>query len=163
MKVPHGLKEIVDRFGDPSKFALPDGTLSPTWEKLNIVRVELPEPLRLDFLPGDNEPFVTRVACHKGIADVLRETLEKVHGLGLWAGLGGYSGGFAWRPQRDSNKLSTHAWGIGLDFGGSRDPLGDTLVDMPPSIVEVFDSYGFTWGGRWKRTDAMHFQFASDY
>ena len=36
---------------------------------------------------------------------------------------------------------------------------------LVPGIVKVFESFGFTWGGRWsgRGKDPMHFQFCSGY
>lgn len=167
MGAPNGLDEIVRMFGDPRQFVLPDGGLSPAWERNYIVRIPLPEPLMLDFGPATKEPMVSQVTVHKKLADRLSEALELVYENGLWEQLGGYSGGFAWRPARGTRKVSTHAWGIAWDFGASRDPLGDAPggpdPEMPLEIVRIFESLDFTWGGRWARPDQMHFQFAKGY
>lgn len=168
VKRPHGLKEIVATFGDPRKYVTPDdGRLSSAWERNHIVRIELPAPLRLDFVKGENEPMVCKITAHALIAGLLKKTLQEVYDKGLWDGLSGYSGGFAWRPMRGKSTVSTHAWGIAWDFGASRDPLGDKPggpdPDMPMEIVEIFEKNGFVWGGRWSRADQMHFQYASGY
>lgn len=167
MRPPDGLKELVEQFGDPRRYLLPDGTLSPAWERKHIRRISLPEPLVLDLLPGDDEPTVSMITCNVAITDILQETLTDLHKRGLWQQLGGYSGGFNFRKQRTGSKLSLHAWGLAWDFGASRDPLGDRPggpdEDMPLAVVEVWEAHGFTWGGRWARADQMHFQWCRNY
>lgn len=167
MNRPNGIKEIVAEFGDPRKYVLPDGTLSNAWERNNIVRIDLPAPLRLDFVKGEDEPLVTKITVHKRIAQILKAALVEIYEAGLWNRLGGYSGGFAWRPIRGKNTVSTHAWGIAWDFGASRDPLGDKPggpdEDMPLEIVAIMERHGFVWGGRWSRADQMHFQYCTGY
>jgi hypothetical protein len=167
LKCPSGLDEIVATFGNPQSYLRSDGTLSPSWERKQIVRVELPAPLKLDFVEGDDEPFVTKITAHRLIAPLLSACLAEVFSAGLWDQLVGYSGGFAWRPIRGKRRVSTHAWGIAWDFGASRDPLGDKPggddPDMPLEIVNIFRKHGFVWGGDWARADQMHFQFAENY
>lgn len=168
IKRPDGFDEIIRTFGDPRKYITPDGGLSNKWERQHMIRVKLPAPLRLDFVPGEDEPLVTKITTHKLVAPLILDTLAAVHDAGLWDGLGGYSGGFAWRPIRGkSRSISTHAWGIAWDFGASRDKLGDKPggpdADMPIEIVDIFEKFGFIWGGRWNRADQMHFQYASGY
>lgn len=163
-KAPHGIVEILRTFGDPREYLQDTGTLSPDWEKDMIVRIPLPYPLHLDFSVEDkDEPIVKRITAHKKVAGNLQKALQEVYDAGLWCDLGGYSGGFAWRPIRGKKAISTHAWGIAWDFGASRDPLGDEKIDMPKAVVDIFKANGFTWGGDFERKDAMHFQFASGY
>lgn len=167
---PRNYTELVGSFGNPLDFLRPDGTLAPTWERRQIVRVDLPAPLRLDFRAGDDEPTVTRITAHRWASGAVESALKDLHDAGLWSGLVGYSGGFVFRPQRNSKRLSLHAWGLAWDFGASRDPLGDKPgiedrpgdEDMPMDIVAIMEEHGFTWGGRWNRADQMHFQWAHE-
>lgn len=161
-KAPHGIDEVLNTFGDIRKYILDTGTISPNWEFQNIVRISLPAPLKLDLSVTDNdEPVVRRITCHRLVADNLTKVLKEVLDAGLWCDLGGYSGGYIFRPIRGSNKISMHSFGIAWDWGASRDLLGDTKIDMPKKIVDIFKANGFTWGGDFARKDAMHFQYAS--
>ena len=53
----------------------------------------------------------------------------------------------------------TNATGTGnaVDLNVSTNQLG-TEGDMPPRIVEIFERWGFVWGGDWSRPDPMHFE-----
>ena len=75
-----------------------------------------------------------------------------------------YGGCFNFRAKRSGSKLSTHAWGIAIDLNPETNGMGRD-GDMPAGIVRVFESFGFTWGGRWSGAgkDPMHFQFCSGY
>lgn len=56
---------------------------------------------------------------------------------------------------------STHSWAIAFDVDPS-DNMANTNGNLPDWIVEVFEGWGFFWGGRWKKyIDPMHFQFMS--
>lgn len=71
------------------------------------------------------------------------------------------SWGFACRSIRGSKRPSNHSWGLAVDLNARSNPMGSRLVtDIPARVVVLWESYGFTWGGRWKkRPDAMHFEF----
>jgi hypothetical protein len=77
-------------------------------------------------------------------------------------------GCFAPRNKRVNGDLSTHSWGISVDINADSNPLAATVgaplvTDLPDTWVATIESIGWNWGGRWKRPDAMHFQFASGY
>ena len=46
--------------------------------------------------------------------------------------------------------ISRHAWGIAIDI--------NTKSGYPTRIVEIFNSWGFAWGGTWTSPDEMHFE-----
>lgn len=63
--------------------------------------------------------------------------------------------------------LSTHAFGISVDINWDENCNGCSNYTMPMEIVDIFESYGFRWGGRYKsifgsRIDAMHFEYMYD-
>jgi hypothetical protein len=70
--------------------------------------------------------------------------------------------GVVMAEMRAASKLSTHAWGIGLDINVKQNPLR-ARPKMDPRIVAIFRDHGFKWGGDWSRPDGMHFQFATGY
>jgi len=55
-----------------------------------------------------------------------------------------------------------HSFGAALDLNAETNQLG-TPGDMDAGLVQLFEACGWTWGGRWKRSDPMHFQFGSGY
>ena len=82
------------------------------------------------------------------------------------------SGTFYWRKVRGANRLSAHSYGIAIDIGEgyndywlwSNKGAGELKKisyknRMPMEIVEIFEKYGFIWGGRWYHYDTMHFEY----
>lgn len=154
---PSGLAAVVARFGDPRAYLRTDGTLSPGWESKYIIRVPLPHPTPLAWSP---ETLVSRVAVHRDIADLTRETFAAIDDAGLWAKLGPYGGGYAPRMKRGAASPSLHSWGIAFDWSPSRYPLGSTRR-FPAAVVDVWRSFGWIYGGDFRgRKDPMHWQFA---
>lgn len=63
--------------------------------------------------------------------------------------------------------LSAHSFGIAVDINWDENCNGCSSFTMPMEIVEIFESYGFRWGGRYKsvfgsRIDPMHFEYMYD-
>lgn len=63
--------------------------------------------------------------------------------------------------------LSTHAFGISVDINWDENCNGCSTFTIPMEIVDIFESYGFRWGGRYKSIfgstiDPMHFEFLYD-
>lgn len=67
--------------------------------------------------------------------------------------------GYANRPVRGRQNPSNHSWGLAFDIDATQYPMG-TRSNPPRWIIDLIESYGFEWGGRWKRPDPMHFEFA---
>ncbi len=158
--VPHGLDEIRHTFGDIRPYIRPDGTLRPEWERHNLAQAVLPDPVPLSWAP---ETKVGTIRCHRLLVPVYEQVFRDIFEHGLWGQIREYGGCFNFRPQRGSSKkLSLHAWGVAIDLNPSTNQLG-TLGEMHPGVVVAFESSGFEWGGRWERTDPMHFQRATGY
>lgn len=82
------------------------------------------------------------------------------------------SGTFYWRNVRGANRLSAHSYGIAIDIGvdnsdywlwknkNATETQKITYQNrIPLEIAEIFEKYGFVWGGRWYHYDTMHFEY----
>ncbi len=65
-----------------------------------------------------------------------------------------------------TNTASYHTWAVALDFDPAHNPQYKQWNELNPEkrvpmeFVEIMESLGFEWGGRWSgKPDAMHFQF----
>ena len=156
---PHGFEAIKATFGDPSAFMRDDGTEDPRWQAQYIVRVPLPFPI-----PYDSRTMLTRLACHKLVAPLFVAVFTDIANKGLKSSVKSCGGVFNWRMKRGQAKPSTHTWAIAIDLNVSTNAMG-SAGDMDPRLVELFESYGFVWGGRWSgaNKDPMHFQYCSGY
>lgn len=158
MKPPRGQDEIRKLYGDPRPFVKDDGTISPIWEA-RMTTLEMPTPLPLGW---DKSQYATRVRINQAIVDVLKDVFAELEFSGLWARLKTYDGGYTWRMQRGGTKISMHGYGGAVDFDAKWNGLG-AEPQMDRDVVSVFEHNGWTWGGRWKRPDGMHFQFGRGY
>lgn len=79
---------------------------------------------------------------------------------------------FYWRKVRGANRQSSHSYGIALDIGVTYSnywlwtyprALETTQIKyinrFPEKIAQIFEKYGFIWGGRWYHFDTMHFEY----
>lgn len=76
-------------------------------------------------------------------------------------------GTFNWRDVADTNRLSTHSFGIAIDINSAYSDYWKWSADggvkyrnqIPMEIVKIFEKYGFIWGGKWYHYDTMHFEY----
>ena len=84
------------------------------------------------------------------------------------------AGAFHWRTIKGTSRLSVHSFGAAIDIGvkysnywkwtlkvhGS-DQRGMIPYknNFPQEIIEIFQRYGFIWGGWWYHHDTMHFEY----
>lgn len=109
-------------------------------------------------------PLIGEVTCHRLMIPQLSAALGEIEQTGL-AGLiraDDYGGCYVPRfIDRDpSLPLSMHAFGLAADINVSTNLLG-TRGDQDPRVVEIFEKWGFAWGGHWDRPDPMHFELSS--
>ena len=119
-------------------------TTEPEWREENIQNKRMP-------ILG-----ITR--CHRlmweplegALNQILEEGLEEYLIIEEWKSSGG-----CYAPRRINRfdaggSISRHAWGIAIDI--------NTKSSYPPRIVEIFNDWGFAWGGTWTSPDEMHFE-----
>ena len=119
-------------------------TTEPEWREENIQNKRMP-------ILG-----ITR--CHRlmweplegALNQILEEGLEKYLSIEEWR-----SSGWCYAPRRINRfeaggSISRHAWGIAIDI--------NTKSGYPPRVVEIFNDWGFAWGGTWTSPDEMHFE-----
>ena len=119
-------------------------TTEPEWREENIQNKRMP-------ILG-----ITR--CHRLMWEPLEGALNQI----LEEGLAEYliieewkSSGGCYAPRRINRfdaggSISRHAWGIAIDI--------NTKSGYPPRVVEIFNDWGFAWGGTWTSPDEMHFE-----
>ena len=137
---------VKNYFGD-FQIKEKDGTwiiVEPAWRNENIQRKEM--------------PIIGRATCNKIMWKPLLGALNQVIDEGLENTL--YkeefqkSGG-CYAPRRINRfnaggSISRHAWGIAIDI--------NVKSGYHPRVVEIFNKWGFAWGGTWTSPDEMHFE-----
>lgn len=108
-----------------------------------------------------------------GVADSLKKVKQTLESLNKYETYMTNSSSFNWRKVRGTtNRMSAHSYGIAIDINICNSDYWvwkypnareiDTIEyvsRIPMEIVEVFEKYGFIWGGRWYHFDTMHFEF----
>lgn len=111
-----------------------------------------------------NVPMLGRVQCHKAMFTQLAAALAEIQEAGLSASIKPEQYGGCYVPRfvaRDGSRpISMHAWGLAIDINTSDNPQGER-PKMDPKVVEIFEKWGFRWGGRWSPPDGHHFELAA--
>lgn len=81
-------------------------------------------------------------------------------------------GTFVWRKISGTNRQSMHSFGMTVDINTTysdywqwnckcknEDAVLKYENRIPQIIVDVFEKYGFIWGGKWYHYDTMHFEY----
>ena len=119
-------------------------TTQPSWRQENIQQKRM--------------PIIGLTVCHRLMWEPLEGALNQILAEGLEDTLSieefRTSGG-CYAPRRINRfdaggSISRHAWGIAIDI--------NTKSSYPPRVVEIFNDWGFAWGGTWTSPDEMHFE-----
>jgi D-alanyl-D-alanine carboxypeptidase len=81
-------------------------------------------------------------------------------------------GTFTWRNINGTNRHSMHSFGMTIDINtaysdywqwsckcANEDAAITYKNRIPQVIVDIFEKYGFIWGGKWCHFDTMHFEY----
>lgn len=140
-----------------------NGRPDPEWERANLVRIAPPYPM---FWAWNGAPVRT-ISIHKRCADSLERCLSRIGNAFSEQDrkrfcLDECGGAYNFRPMRGGMALSVHSWGAAIDIAPKLNWLGRPYNPshgmMPLRAVQIFSEEGWSWGGLWKRADAMHFQ-----
>jgi hypothetical protein len=124
-------------------------------------------------------PGTTRtISVHSTLAPIVDRCLHDTASLGYRLDEVDDEGGYVRRPMvtpsgRWTSTPSNHSWGTALDLNWLRNPMSTSQVitDIPPAVAELWEEWGFNWGGRWLTNggalaDAMlclHFEYALSF
>jgi len=149
--IPKSSQDVIKTFGKIEYRDLTNGNIKITndWAKDNIVKIDL--------------PIVRKKWIHKKLINAFTDALNLIEEHGLANKI--YQFG-TWSPRHMSHNihrpLSLHSWGIACDINWSQNRYG-TNGNMHPDIINAFEKHGFSWGGRWKTKDPMHFEYYERY
>jgi hypothetical protein len=143
-----------------------DGQPTEAWLGEHLKLFPAPYPLALSWSPAEQ---AKKIRCHKLVGESLIRIFEQILAhYGSYTNVKGarmhlYAGCYNFRIIKDSTRLSTHAWGAGIDLDPEKNPLGKQYDEnagmMPEPVIEIFEAEGWKWGGRFiQRPDCMHFQ-----
>lgn len=105
----------------------------------------------------DTVPILGRVTCNKMLFPQLKAALAEVQSRGLAGTIHSTAGCYYPRFIAGTSSLSNHAFGLAIDINAPENGRG-TAGQMNRSVVQIFEKWGFTWGGTWHYTDPMHFE-----
>ena len=141
---------IKETFGEFSARPLDDGSIEidKTWREANLATERVP-------LLG---PATCNVSFFPMLRAAMREIIDR--GLAFTINREQFAGCYSPRfvDRLAGGRLSHHSWGIAVDLNAAENATG-TRPDQDRRLVEILESYGFTWGGRWIRPDGMHFEW----
>jgi len=152
-------KDVQRFYGNPIG---EHGQVNEDWKTASLVLVDLPYKMALAW---DVNKQITQAWFHWRCAKEFLDCLEKVKLLYspmdlVKNGLTLYGGTYTYRVMKGGSRLSMHAYGCAMDIDPEHNQFGSRRMRMPKDVVEIFENAGFTWGGRWRKPDAMHFQAA---
>jgi hypothetical protein len=115
------------------------------------------------YIRTEQVPILGAVRCNKAMLPQLRAALKDIVAAHLASTIhpSEYGGCFVPRfiGHDASQGLSFHTWGAAIDLNVPGNQRG-TVGTMDRRIVQIFNRWGFEWGGTWRYTDPMHFQLA---
>jgi hypothetical protein len=115
------------------------------------------------YIRTEKVPILGYVTCNKAMIPQLRGALNTIVQRGLASKINASQYGGCYVPRfiasDPSQGLSFHTWGTAIDLNVPGNQRG-TAGTMDRTVVQIFQDWGFNWGGSWQYTDPMHFELA---
>lgn len=163
-RVPSGFTEIVDAYGLPGERV--DSRATDIFVDRYITGIVLPFDMIKSCYGIPTRFLHAHTDVILSLADALQAIIDAISNVDpLYPKFLEYGGCYEYRLIANTNILSTHAWGIGVDICPSIGRRGNFADrdSYPPGVVYEFKSRGWEWGGEWENPDPMHFQACTDY
>jgi len=121
-------------------------TIDPAWVEANIQTRDV--------------PLLGSVTCHRKLFPPLIGALEELQAQGLGSLVKVYSGCWVARTiaRAPTAPPSNHAYGSAIDINAPDNPYGQPPT-MDLRLVEIFERWGFKWGGGFLIPDGHHFEY----
>jgi hypothetical protein len=122
-----------------------------------------PEPAWVaSHIETQTVPILGTVTCNKYLFPQLIAALQEIQSRNLADKIHPeeFAGCYYPRFIAGSTKLSNHSFGLALDLNVPGNQRG-TVGEMDRTVVSIFKSWGFGWGGDWGYTDPMHFEMVA--
>jgi hypothetical protein len=145
---PVELKELFGEFAAKQRAGANAGflTFDPRWVRTHI--------------DTQRVPLLGTVTCNVAMFPQVRGAIRELIDLGLEDTITSYSG--CWAPRHilgdPDAGLSHHGWGVAIDVNVPTNLFGQD-PNQDPRMVEVFERWGFIWGGDFIQPDGMHFEY----
>lgn len=142
--------EIINIFGEFKYKEMGGGRILITdnWRNENIIILDING---------------VKIWCNKFIASQFSGAFAEVMSIGLWADIDLSNGGGCYVARHKNwnikSTLSKHSWGIALDINPKKYPIG-SQERINQKVIDIFNKYGFYYGGDWRRPDPMHIEWA---
>jgi hypothetical protein len=104
-------------------------------------------------------PIIGPMTCNTLVFPQLRAALLEIASRNLSSAIHPeqYGGCYVPRFIAGTTTLSNHAFGLAFDLNVPENERG-TVGRIDRQVVQIFEDFGFTWGGTWHYTDPMHFE-----
>lgn len=123
----------------------------PKLEKAMILW-DVPPSLEIGVLPN-------KVYCNKDLVVPLTSAFGNIIGRGMIDHLKTWDGCFNIRKKKGGTTPSLHSWGLAIDINAAWNGFNKPPT-MSEALVACFTDAGFDWGGKWEKSDGMHFQLS---